>query len=71
MVKIIKMPTEIRERLVVVNKKFEDELYIFFNQQDEITLTDSDDPYNPNGFLYSMNKEDWQEIKSFIDKYFE
>jgi hypothetical protein len=70
MIKITNMPTELREKLVLVNDKGEDELIIFFNSKNEITITDDLDSENMYAFWYSLNKEDWQDVKKFIDEQF-
>ncbi len=74
MVKIINitdMPTEIRETLVLVDDKGEEQLHFFLNTKEEITITDDISQDNPYAFYGSINKEDWQDIKKFIDEFFD
>lgn len=61
------MPTDIRQRLFLTNKDEETELVVFYNNMDKITLANNEDL---DDFVLSISKEDWEEIKLFIDKEF-
>lgn len=72
MVKLKKsnMATEIREELVIINNEGKEELTVFYNKSGGITLTDDTDPSNMYAFYISINKEDWEVMRSFIDNQF-
>ncbi len=64
------MSTEIREELVVLNDKGEVCLTFFKNTNGEVTITDDTDPENMYAMYHSLNKEDWEDIKAFVDNQF-
>lgn len=72
MVKLKKsnMATEIREELVIINNEGKEELTVFYNKSGGITLMDDTDPSNMYAFYISINKEDWEVMRSFIDNQF-
>jgi hypothetical protein len=70
MVKIIKMSTEIKERLYVYDEKSEPMYFIFLNDLGDMMFTNDLDSEDNFSAYMTITKEDWQEIKKFIDKQF-
>ena len=64
------MPTEIQERLFIKDTDNATKLIVYHNGLDIILIEDDDYMNNPNGLFLEINEDDWEEIKSFIDKQF-
>lgn len=71
MIKIQKiMPTEKREILAILDDEGKFEMQFYYNQSEAITITNDENGDDPYAVYLQISKEDWVEIKKFIDNIF-
>jgi len=64
------MPTFIRETFVLAADEEKEMLFAYLNKDGNIFLTDDLDENSQSYFYAILTKEDWIEMKAFIDNQF-
>lgn len=62
------MPTSIFEHFIVHNPESVADLEVYINTNNDIFICE---PNVTGGFFSIITREDWEELKKFIDKQFE
>lgn len=61
------MPTDVREEIVITDKDGVELLIFHYNKANGITIKEPEEWENPHTFFTMITKEDWIEVKKFID----